>query len=273
MEQAGFNRIAERFANRRFSRRRALTQRGSGLAAAGLAAIVPVAGAGVQTAAQEASPMASPTPALTTLTHLVFENPEFDAQFLRALDTIFVGGADIGECFMTARRIVPGDEESWLGEWQATGDTVYAAAEASLAAGHTVSAREGFLRAVTYYRTSSIFLYRPPMIPEFVDAYERQRDAFQRAAELSEWTIDIVQIPYEGTTLEGYFAMPSASAATSLPTLVIVDGYEGAKEELFFAGGVAALRRGYAVLLVDGPGQGGALTSRGWSSVRTGKRW
>lgn len=209
----------------------------------------------------------------TTLTGLTFEDPEFDGQFLRALDTIFTGGADIGECFMTARRITPGDEESWLAEWRATADTVYAAADASLASGHTVSAREGFLRAVTYYRTSSVFLYRPPLDPRFVDAWQRQRDAFQRAASIGEWSIEIVQIPYEDTSLEAYFAAPSGDGP--FKTLVMVGGYDGTKEEAFFAGGVAALRRGYAVLLIDGPGQGGALVEQGlyfrpdWEAVVT----
>ena len=113
-----------------------------------------------------------------TLRGLVFIDSEFDGQFLRALDTIVSGGADVGECLVTARRIVPGDHESWLTEWRATADRVFAAAEASRAAGHAVSAYEGYLRAATYYRTSSIFLYRPPLDPRFVDAYERQRDAF-----------------------------------------------------------------------------------------------
>jgi dienelactone hydrolase len=153
------------------------------------------------------------------------------------------------------------------------GDRVYAAAEDSLTKGHLVSAREAFLRAVTYYRTSGVFLYRPPLDPRFVDAWERQRESFQRAAEISEWTIETVGIPYESTTLEGYFARPAGTAP--FPTLVLVDGYDGTKEELFFSGGLAALRRGYAILLVDGPGQGGALIEQGlvfrpdWEAVVT----
>jgi dienelactone hydrolase len=217
--------------------------------------------------------MATPTAAPTTLTGPAFDDPELDGQFLRALDTIFVGGADIGECFMTARRIVPGDEASWRAEWRATADAVYAAAEQSLAAGHDISAREGFLRAVTYYRTSGVFLFRPPLDPAFVDAWERQRNAFQRAAPLSEWSIDIVRIPYESTTLEAYFARPAGDGP--FRTLVMVGGYDGTKEEMYFAGGVAALRRGYAVLMIDGPGQGGALVEQGlvfrpdWEAVVT----
>jgi len=55
----------------------------------------------------------------------------------------------------------------------------------------------------------------------------------------------------------------------------MVDDIDGTMEELFFAGGLAALRRGYAVLLIDGPGQGGALIDQGlvfrpdWDAVVT----
>ena len=191
------------------------------------------------------------------LSGIAFSDSEFDGQFVRALDAIFYGGADIGECFSTARRIEPGNHDSWLTEWMATGDRIYAAAEASRDAGHRRSAHEGFLRAATYYRTAGVFLYRPPLDPAFVTSFERQRDAFRQAAEVSEHPIEIVQIPYAETTLEGYFITPGGSGP--FPTLVMVDGYDGTKEEMYCAGGLAALRRGYAVLLVDGPGQGGPL--------------
>lgn len=217
--------------------------------------------------------MTDTTDAPTTLTGLAFQTPEFEGQFLRALDVIFMGGADIGECFMTARRIPEGDREAWLREWTALADTVYATGEQSLAGGHIVSARESFQRAVTYYRTSSMFLYKPPLDPAFVNAYRRQREAFQRSTELTGWSIETVEIPYEDTSLEGYFIVPNSS--TPLRTLVMVGGYDGTKEESFFAGGIAAARRGYAVLMVDGPGQGGALVEQGlvfrpdWEAVVT----
>ena len=195
------------------------------------------------------------------LTDIGFTDPMFDGQFLRALDTIPYGGADIGEAFMTARRIPVGDRDAWLTEWRATADRIYAQAEASVAASHRVSAYEGYLRAVTYYRTSGIFLYKPPLDPAFVKSYQQQKSSFQKAIELSEWAIENVTIPYEDKKLEAYFAKPHGSGP--YPVLTMVGGYDGTKEEGFFAGGVAALRRGYAVLLIDGPGQGGALIEQG----------
>jgi hypothetical protein len=63
-------------------------------------------------------------------------------------------------------------------------------ANASQADGNTVSARESFLRAVTYNRTSSNFPYRPALDPAFAHAFDLQRDAFPQAAPLSDWTIE-----------------------------------------------------------------------------------
>ncbi|MFN3601531.1 MAG: alpha/beta hydrolase family protein [Dietzia sp.] len=199
-------------------------------------------------------------PGEPTLTGLAFSDGGFDGQFLRVLDTIEAGGADVGEAFITARRIPEGDREAWYVEWNALGERILADAEKSLAAGHRVSAREGFLRAATYFRSSGVFMYAPPMDPRFVAAHARQRDAFRRAVELMEHPFREVAIPYDGTELDGYFATPPGPGP--FPTLILVGGYDGTMEETYSAGGVAALRRGYAILLMDGPGQGAALVER-----------
>ncbi|MCA9859035.1 MAG: alpha/beta hydrolase [Thermomicrobiales bacterium] len=250
--------------------RRDVLKGGSALAAG----IVGVQSHGNEKAlASDVTPVATPMAAGPTLTGILFSDDEMDAQLLRALDTIYAGGADFGECFITSRLIPNGDTAAWLAQWQALGDRMTANANGSLATGNVVSAREAFLRAVTYYRTSSIFLYRPPLDPAFAHAFDLQRDAFQQAAPLSEWTIEVVQIPYEQTTLEGYLLLRGGPGPH--PIVMMVDGYDGTKEELYFSGGVAALRRGYAALLVDGPGQGGVLIEQGlhfrpdWEAVVT----
>ncbi|WP_240658498.1 alpha/beta hydrolase family protein [Microbacterium sp. CPCC 204701] len=136
-----------------------------------------------------------------------------------------------------------------------------------------MSAREGFLRAVTYYRTAGIFMFASPMDPRFVSAYERQRDAFRKAADLLEWPAESTRISVDGTPLDAYFIKPDG--AGPFPTLILIGGYDGTMEEMYFAGGAAALRRGYAVLMMDGPGRGGALVEHGlyfrpdWEAVVT----
>ncbi|MBB1040450.1 MULTISPECIES: alpha/beta fold hydrolase [unclassified Dietzia] len=200
------------------------------------------------------------SPGEPTLTGLAFQDSGFDGQFLRVLDTIASGGADIGEAFITARRIPDGDRDAWNLEWNALGERILGEAEKSLASGHRVSAREGFLRAATYFRISGVFMYAPPMDPRFVAANARQRDAFRRAIELMDHPFEQVAIPYEWTELDGYVATPPGPGP--FPTVILVGGYDGTMEETYVAGGVAALRRGYAVLMMDGPGQGAALVER-----------
>jgi hypothetical protein len=191
---------------------------------------------------------------------IYFDNPEFDGQFLRALGYVPLG-AQIGEAWAIAAQIQPGDTTSWFNAWSSYADRLYELAVNSCAAGHRVSARNAFLRASNYYRTSYIFMFAMPIDPRVVEAYDKQTDAFQKAAALFEPPIEILKIPYENTTLPGYFIKPDASDAPR-KTLFCTGGYDGTCEELFFIIAGGALERGYKVLTFDGPGQGGALVKQ-----------
>ena len=81
---------------------------------------------------------------------IVFQDPTFSLQLLRAISETYYKGADIGECLSTAYRIQKGDFESWYKEWLNTAQRVHKYAENSLAAGHKISAREAYLRASNY---------------------------------------------------------------------------------------------------------------------------
>ncbi|HEY7064060.1 MAG TPA: alpha/beta fold hydrolase [Chloroflexota bacterium] len=188
---------------------------------------------------------------------VLFDNPEYDGQLLRALGATYYGGADVGECLATAQRIQEGDDASWYAEWLATGDRLAAAAAASGAAGYPVSAREAYLRASTYYRTAFIFLYRPPIDPRALVALDRHRAAFRAAAAMFAPAFEPVAIPYDGTTLAGYFYRADETGAPR-PTLLLTCGYDGTNEEGYYSL-VGALRRGYNAFCFDGPGQGVVL--------------
>jgi pimeloyl-ACP methyl ester carboxylesterase len=190
-----------------------------------------------------------------------FENPLFDAQLLRALAHAYYGGADVGECLSTAHRIREGDFDSWYDEWWQTADRLSAAAEASLAASHTVSAREAYLRASNYYRTAFVVLIGSPVDPRLVAAFERQSETFRKAAALFSPAFEPIAIPYERTTLPGYFYKVDDSG-TPRPTLIATGGYDSTLEELYFWNAAAALRRGYNCLCFDGPGQGAPLVEQ-----------
>jgi alpha-beta hydrolase superfamily lysophospholipase len=131
----------------------------------------------------------------------------------------------------------------------------------STAAGHRVSACNAFLRASNYYRTAYIFMFALPVDPRVIEAHEKQTDSFQKAAALFEQPIEVLKSPYQNTTLPGYFIKPDASN-TARKSLLCTGGYDGTCEELFFSIAGGALKRGYNVLIFDGPGQGGALVKQ-----------
>lgn len=189
---------------------------------------------------------------------IYFDAPEFDSQLLRALSYTYYQGADLGECLSTALRVKPKDFDSWYQEWSDTAGRIYSLGEASLAAGCLVSAKEAFLRASNYYRTSMFFLYGAPIDPRLIDAYDKHCLAFEKAASLFTTPVSPVTIPFEDIQLPGYFYKVDNSE-TRRPTLIISNGYDGTHQEGYFTAGAAALERGYNVLCFDGPGQGNVL--------------
>ena len=189
---------------------------------------------------------------------LALRDDLFDAQFVRALAYTAQGGADVGECFGTAARITKTDADLWHDEWLATARRVERQADESAATGHRVSARGAYLRAANYYRTAGIFLMGTPVDDRFRSSSAKQTDTFHKGAALLDLPPDIVEIPYQGTTLPGYFFRAAADGVPR-PTVILTNGYDGTVEEMYFANAVAALERGYHVLAFDGPGQGSVI--------------
>lgn len=191
---------------------------------------------------------------------LMFADQEFAFQFLRTIGASYSGEADIGECLSTASRITEGDFESWYREWNRTADTFRTAGDESLAAGHRVSAMEAYYRAATYYRTAEFFLHGNPTDPRIVATWEKGRETFRDALELDVVPYEIVEIPYENTTLPGYFYMVDNSG-TPRPLLIVQTGFDGCQEELHpYA--MEGIQRGYNVLTFEGPGQGEVIRIR-----------
>jgi len=185
---------------------------------------------------------------------LVFTDPEFAFELRRTLSATYSGEADLGECLATASRIQECEFESWYREWNRTADHFRKAADKSLAQGHNVSAREAYYRAATYYRTAEFFLHGNPADPRIVETWGKSRDAFLAAVKLDTIPVETVEIPYENTTLPGYFYKVDTSGKPR-PLLIVQTGFDGCQEELHpYA--VEGVKRGYNVLTFEGPGQG-----------------
>jgi pimeloyl-ACP methyl ester carboxylesterase len=181
-------------------------------------------------------------------------NPMWEMFGQRALSTTFYGGTDIGECVSTISRVTGDSPGEWHREWTRTAEGLFAIGRVAEEAGHRVSSREAYFRATMCYRVSYLPLYGAPVDPWLIDSFERETDAFQRGARLNDFPIEPVEVLFENTSLPAYFVAP-ARVGLRRPTILHVNGYDSTLQEMYFAHGPAAVRRGYNCLLLDGPGQ------------------
>jgi pimeloyl-ACP methyl ester carboxylesterase len=207
---------------------------------------------------------------------ILFNDPTFSSQLLRAIGETYYRGADIGECLSTAYRIKEGDFESWHTEWLKTAKRIHSYADESLAKGHSISARDAYLRASNYYRVAE-FLLIDPRDPRIQTTWGNSKECFSKAAALFPFYVESIEIPYEGgVRLPGYFYHYSkknsvynngdlntrgnkAEMKVSRATLIAHGGFDSTLEELYFSAAAPALERGYNCLTFEGPGQGGVI--------------
>jgi pimeloyl-ACP methyl ester carboxylesterase len=193
----------------------------------------------------------------------------FDGQLLRVVGAMYEGGSDYGECHSTASRIKAHDTESWYKEWHATAVRIETIARTALERKHRTSAHEAFLRASMYHRASGQFFIGSPNDKRTLPAYQKCEMCFEEAMKLSpSIKFEKLKIPYKNDNyLPGIFLTPPNAKEKSGQTIIINGGYDSTKEECYFFSGAAALRRGYKVLLFDGPGQGLTLLEQKLTTI------
>jgi hypothetical protein len=184
-----------------------------------------------------------------------FRNAELDFQLMRSLGATAYGGGAPGEIFH-ARDAIGEDPYAWPAAFEALARRVDALGTEAARAGHAVSARDHFLRSAMYWRAAEYF----------TDPFDRQmaprglasRTAFLNAARFLADRIEPVEIAFEGIMLPGYFMRPAAASGRTR-TLLLLTGFDGTGEELYFQAARAGLERGFNVLIAEGPGQVGAM--------------
>ena len=197
------------------------------------------------------------------MTFTFFKDDGFNYETQWLLGNVRAGAGDIGEILATVAAITDGDDDSWVHEWETTAARVAAIADDCAAHGHDVSARDAYLRAAVYYAAglSAVDGCADADAAELrlFAAHRRCFDA--HATRLDPPPAEHVAIPYEGTTLPGYFF--SAGGDEPRRTIILNNGSDGAVTTLWPGLGGAAIGRGYHVLVFDGPGQQRMLFERG----------
>ncbi|MGH6617209.1 alpha/beta hydrolase family protein [Sphingomonas sp.] len=190
----------------------------------------------------------------------LFEDGVMNSQLLHALGATYSGGADVGEVLDTGVRINADDDWSWPREWMATAQRVERMARASEQQDRRISAGKAYLRAATYYR--QVVIHHPePSHPSNREAAQRSSDSYARGVRLLRWAAQPIRIPYENTTLPGYF-LRSPNARGDAPLIILQQGRDAWPETSKHICD-DALDRGYHALFVHCPGQGMALRAQG----------
>jgi dienelactone hydrolase len=192
------------------------------------------------------------------------EHPWLAYQFRRGLGETQEGGGAVSEVFQAASRMIPGDLESWHKEWKHIADRNWTRGSEAESKGHIRTAMNCFLRAADYYRQAEFFL--KPDDPRRLPTFERMEACSHRFLKFLNSPGEIVDIPYEnGVPICGYFVR-SPYPVEKQPVLICMGGLDSIKDEMWFMQAKGALQRGIAVLMIDGPGQGGTLRRHGVSN-------
>lgn len=194
---------------------------------------------------------------------LLFKDDLHDEFGTWPLAYIPAGGADFGEVRAIGLAVGDGDDDAFCDAWCAAADRLAKEAADNEAAGRRASARDGWLRAASFYGASYHPIFGAPVNPRLLAAFRKQMTAFHRGVALQEPAVVAMAIPFGGTTLPGYLLRAEGRADETRPLLILTNGYDGTVTDMYFASAVAAARRGYHVLFFDGPGQGALLFEHG----------
>jgi hypothetical protein len=196
---------------------------------------------------------------------------DLDYEIRSVLGAASSGASDVGEVLAAVAGVKGKDHQGWFAAWDGLGDRVAAQGDAAAADGHAVSAASAYLRAATYYGVAVNAVAELESGADLLPTFRKHRAAWDRWTDVSGVDVEAVKIPYEGTTLPGYFfRAPGAEASgaetsgtAARPTLVGVNGSDGSLPAMWRACVFGALARGYHALVFDGPGQQSMLFEQG----------
>jgi hypothetical protein len=206
-----------------------------------------------------------------------FKSPDMNFLTEIALGSTFRQGADIGEVLTTIDRIDNGKAQSWVDAWTATADRLAQEAATNSRNDNIESAAAQYLRASNYYSLATYSADGTDDPTLFSTLWEKHRAAWDQFIDLGgcgTHAVDHIEIPYENTTLPGYF-FHSGSDREARRTLIFNNGSDGSVVGAWTDGIAAALSRGWNAMTFDGPGQNAALLRQGlpfrpdWENVIT----
>ncbi len=123
-------------------------------------------------------------------------------------------------------------------------------------AGHGITAGEHWYAAAMLWGMAVWPLWEPS--PALLELDDRKNRAYLAWGKHASHRVERVDVPFGNASLPAWFHVPPSYDGTPLPTVVAVGGMDAAREIIVAREGDGYMARGFAVLAVDGPGQGEA---------------
>jgi hypothetical protein len=190
-----------------------------------------------------------------------FTDPDFGFTAQIALGHCYYRAGDPGKLLEIVSKIKAGDFESAWSAYHQAGVDARAQAESAAAKRHSVSAREAYLAAASYFSAGLRFLDGTDDPERLLPCWQAYAACWSAAAALFDPPIERLEIPYEGGSLTGWFLRVDNSHRRR-PLIVLNNGADGLEAGSYVLGGAGALARGYNCLIFNGPGQGDSLWMR-----------
>jgi 2,6-dihydroxypseudooxynicotine hydrolase len=141
--------------------------------------------------------------------------------------------------------------EDWLPTWVRWAERHVALGDEALARGRRLTAGESYVRAALFFHWATFVSVEDPIA--FRAALEAGERAWAKAGPLVDPPFELLEIPFEETTLPGYLRKPPGVQRP--PVVVLLPGADSTKEELYDQA-EHLVRRGVAACAFDGPGHG-----------------
>ncbi|ADB50543.1 alpha/beta hydrolase family protein [Conexibacter woesei] len=153
-----------------------------------------------------------------------------------------------------------GANEEWFAAWTKMGHRLERLAKADAEAGFPLGAARKHYRAALYFSVGE-FALDARVVARGREAYVRGLENFRRAVELSGDPVELVEIPYEDTTLDALFIRAEGDGPA--PCVIHFGGADSVKEHLYLRYKNEFSKRGVSLLIVDHPGVGTAIRLKG----------
>lgn len=190
------------------------------------------------------------------------DDPGMDFATRCLLSGVRDGTAEVGEVLTTAALVTDGDPDSWLDRFCGLGRQLYSDARRAKHEGHRRTAWGLALRAANYLFGGAWWAPATRHRGEVAVLWTEHRAAWDLAVSLWPGPARAVTIPGPAGDLSGYEFRPSGTVSVR-GTVMMVQGLDTPMSDAPMTGLSEGLRRGWRVVLFEGPGQGAAVLRRG----------